>query len=89
MNKQLIFCMPIIILCMLKLNEVKKMLKEEVLFFVLHLLEIVLRVENTVKILKINLLISIKLNFNSLYLAQASFYFNSLYRASVSLKMEK
>jgi len=54
MNKQLIVYMPLMILCMLKIKELKKMLKEMELFFVLQLLEIVLFIGNTIKKLKSN-----------------------------------
>lgn len=81
---------------MLKIKELNKMLKEMVLLFVLHLLEIVLLIGNTVKIL----------NTSKLYLHSPEFQFSvsgsgfsvlvpaqgkfiSLYRASGSLKMKK
>ena len=57
MNKQLIIYMATKILWILKINELKKMLKEMELFFVLQLLEIVLFIGNTIK----------KLNSNRLY----------------------
>lgn len=95
-NKQQIVYMPLMILCMLKLIELKKMLKEPVLFFGLQLLEIVLVIHRRLKILNINEL--------EYYLLEPQFSvtgcgfsvlvsepgkFNSLYRASDSLKMKK
>jgi hypothetical protein len=57
MNKQLIIYMATKILWILSINELKKMLKEMELFFVLQLMEIVLFIGNTIK----------KLNSNRLY----------------------
>jgi len=54
MNKQLIIYMATKILWILKINELKKMLKEMELFFVLQLLEIVLFIGNTIKKLNSN-----------------------------------
>ena len=54
MNKQLIVYMETKILWILKINELKKMLKEMELFFVMQLLEIVLFIWNTIKILNTN-----------------------------------
>jgi hypothetical protein len=54
MNKQLIVYMAIKILWILKINELKKMIKEMELFFVLWLLEIVLFIWNTVKTMNNN-----------------------------------
>ncbi len=93
MNKQLIVYMPLMILCMLKIKELKKMLKEMVLFFVLQLLEIVLLAYNEFKVLIIN---KLKRNLPGFQfsvsgsgfsvLVQAPGKFNSLYRVSNSLK---
>jgi hypothetical protein len=52
MNKQLIVYMPLMILCMLKLNELKEMLKEMALFFVFQIQEEVLRIEAATNCLK-------------------------------------
>jgi hypothetical protein len=56
MNKQLIVYMPLMILCMLKIKELKKMLKAMVLFFVLQLLEIALAMHRHLNVLNINML---------------------------------
>jgi hypothetical protein len=56
MNKQLIVYMPLMILCMLKMKELKKMLEEIVQFFVLQLLKIVLPIDNGFKTSIINVL---------------------------------
>ncbi len=80
---------------MLKLNELKKMLKEQVLFFVLQLLEIVLLTGNEVKTLNISTLWYYSPVFQFSVsgpgfsvLVPAPDKFNSLYRASASLKMK-
>lgn len=44
------------ILCILKLKELKKMIKEQVLFFVLQLLEIVLVIHKYINIMNISTL---------------------------------
>ncbi|MCO6497198.1 MAG: hypothetical protein J5I50_06000 [Chitinophagaceae bacterium] len=96
MNKQLIVYMPLMILCIPKMDELKKKLKEEVLFFVLQLLEIVLLFEYTIKTLNINILIGHLSDFQfsvsdsgfSVFIP-ASGKFNSLYPASDSLKRIK
>lgn len=56
MNRQLIVYMPIMILCMLKIKQLKKMLKEQVLFFVLQLPEIVLVIHRQLNSLNIKTL---------------------------------
>lgn len=96
MNKQLIIYMPLMILCMLKIKELKKMLKEMVLFFVLQLLEIVLLIGNTIKMLNTSILYRHSPEFQFSVsgsgfsvLVPAPGKFNSLYRASGSLKMKK
>lgn len=81
---------------MLKLNELKKMLKEQVLFFVLQLLEIVLAIHRQLNILNINMLESYSPEFQFSVsgsgfsvLVSAPGKFNAMYRASVSLIMKK
>lgn len=81
---------------MLKIKELKKMMKGMVLFFVLQLLEIVLSIHKCLNVQNINTL--------GRYLPELQFSvsgsgfsvlvpepgkFNSLYRASGSLKMKK
>lgn len=96
MNKQLIVYMPLMILCMLKIIELMKMLKEMVLFFVLQLLEIVLVIHKCLNILNISILerklpefqFSVS-GFGFSVLVPAPGKFNSLYRASSSLKIKK
>lgn len=96
MNKQLIVYMPLMILCMLKIKELKEMLKEMMVFFVLQLLEIVLLIGNTGKTLNISILNHYSPVFQfsvsgpgfSVF-APESANFNSPYRASGSLKMKK
>lgn len=81
---------------MLKIKELKKMLKELVLFFVLQLLEIVLAMRKHLNVLNINTLerylsefqFSVS-GFGFSVLVSAAANFNSLYRASDSLKMKK
>lgn len=93
MNKQLIVYMPIMILCMLKIKELKNMLKEMVLFFVLQLLEIVLVIRKYLNIMNISTLernlpefqFSVSGSGFSV-LVPTPGKFNSLYRASASLK---
>lgn len=89
MNKQLIFYMPLMIHCMLKIKELKKMLKEMILFFVLQLLGIVLVIYKCLNILNINKLEHYLPDFQFSVLVPAPGKFNSLYRASGSLKMKK
>ena len=96
MNKQLIIYIPLMILCMLKIKELKKILKEQVLFFVLQLLEIVPSADRIIKTLNINLLKHISPEFQFSVssvgfsvLVPAPGKFNSLYRASSSLKIKK
>ena len=96
MNKELIVYMRIMILCMLKIKELKKMLKEMVLFFVLQLQEIVLLTHICYKYLNYNVLNCYWTGFQFsvsgsgfFVLAPESANFNSLYRASGSLKMKK
>lgn len=93
MNKQLIVYMRLMILYMLKIEEIKKMLKEVVLFFVLQLLEIVLLANKSITTLIYMLLTPLLINFQfSVFgfrffvLAPESVKLNSLYRASDSLK---
>ena len=93
MNKQLIIYMATKILWILKINELKKMLKEMELFFVLQLLEIVLFIWNTIKILNTNRLyrhspefLCSVLGSGFLCICYGLGNFNSLYRATDSLK---
>ncbi len=51
MNKKLIVYMRVMILCMLKMKELRMMLKEMVVFFVLQLLEIVTLEQKTLKLM--------------------------------------
>ena len=96
MNKQLSIYMPLMILCMLKIKELKKMLKEMMLFFVLQLQEIVLAIHKHLRVLNINTLerylpefqFSVS-GFVFSVLVPAPGKFNSLYRASDSLKIKK
>lgn len=96
MNKQLIVYMPLMILCMLKVNELKKMLKEQVLLFVLQLLEIMLVIPKYLYRLIITILeqylpvfqFSVSGPGFSVLVPEPG-RFNSLYRASGSLKMKK
>ncbi len=81
---------------MLKIKELMKMLKEMVLFFVLQLLEIVPLIHDYLKSLIINALNNCLLVFQfSVFgfgfsaLVPASGNFNSLYRATDSLKIRK
>lgn len=81
---------------MLKMKELKKMLKEMMLFFVLQLLKIVVLTGKTVKILNYNTLRSYLPAFQFSVsgsgfsvLVPAPGKFNSLYRAAGSLKMKK
>lgn len=81
---------------MLKLNELKKMLKEQVLFFVLQLLEKVLGIHRQLNVLNINMLerylpefqFSVSGSGFSVLVPEPG-KFNSLYRASGSLKIKK
>lgn len=81
---------------MLKIKELKKMLKEMLLFFVLQLLEIVLAMHKHLNVLNINTLerylpefqFSVS-GFGFSVLVSTPANFNSLYRASDSLKMKK
>lgn len=81
---------------MLKIKELKKMLKELVLFFVLQLLEIALAMRKHLNMLNINTLerhlpelqFSVS-GFGFSVLVPEPANFNSLYRASDSLKMKK
>lgn len=81
---------------MLKIKELKKMMKGMVLFFVLQLQEIVLAMHKHLKILKINTLehclpefqFSVSGSGFSVLVPEPG-KFNSLYRASGSLKMKK
>lgn len=80
---------------MLKMKELKKMLKEKVLFFVLQLLEIVLLTGNTFKTLIISTLNRYSFEFQFSVsgfgfsvLVPDPGTFNFLYRASGSLKMK-
>ncbi|HCR54735.1 MAG TPA: hypothetical protein DIW27_09980 [Cytophagales bacterium] len=93
MDKQLIVNMPLMILCMLKIKELKKMLKAMVLFFVLQLLEIVLAMHKHLNILNINTLVRYLPGFQfsvsgSVFsvLIPASGKFNSLYPSPESQK---
>lgn len=93
MNKQLIVYMPLMILCMLKIKELKKMLKAMVLFFVLQLLEIVLAMRKHLNVLDIKVLKTCLpgfqfsvLGFGFSVLVSAPINFNSLNWASGSLK---
>lgn len=93
MNKQLIVYMPLMILCMLKIKELKKMMKGMVLFFVLQLLEIVLATYKCLNVLYINTLecylpeLQFSVSGSGFFvLAPEPGKFNSLYRASGSLK---
>ena len=95
MNKQVIVYMPLMILCMLKIKELKKMLKEMMLFFVLQLQEIVLAIQKHLNVLNINMLERFLPEFQFSVsgsgfsvLVPAPGKFNSLYRASDSLKMK-
>lgn len=96
MNKQLIIYMPLMILCMLKIKQLKKMLKQMLLFFVLQLLEIVLVIRKHLNMLNISTLerhlpefqFSVSGSGFSV-LVPAPGKFNSLYRASGSLKIKK
>lgn len=81
---------------MLKLNELKKMLKEQVLFFVLQLLEIVLVIHRQLNVLNINMLERYLPEFQFSVsgsgfsvLVSAPGKFNSLYRTTDSLKIRK
>lgn len=81
---------------MLKLNELKKMLKAQVLFFVLQLLEIVQVIRKHLNMLNISTLERCLPEFQFsvsgsgfFVLVSAPGKFNSLYRASGSLKMKK
>jgi hypothetical protein len=81
---------------MLKIKELMKMLKEMVLFFVLQLQEIVLLIHDYLKSLTINTLNSCLpvfqfsvFGFGFSVLVPAPGKFNSLYRASSSLKIKK
>jgi len=96
MNKQLIIYMPLMILCMLKLKELKKVSVEMMVFFVLQQQEIVLPTYKYVKLLKYRFLSNCLTPFQfSVFcygfsvLVSASGKFNSLYRASDSLKIRK
>lgn len=81
---------------MLKIKELMKILKEMMLFFVLQLLEIVLLIHDYIKPLIINILkhclpefqFSV-FGFGFSVLVPASGNFNSLYRATDSLKIRK
>ncbi|TAD86933.1 MAG: hypothetical protein EAY75_06900 [Bacteroidetes bacterium] len=96
MNKQLIIYMPLMILCMIKIKQLKKMLKQMLLFFVLQLLEIVLVIRKYLNTLNISTLgqnvpefqFSVSGSGFSV-LVPAPGKFNSLYRASGSLKIKK
>ena len=96
MNKQLIICMPLMIICMLKIKELMKMLKEMVVFFVLQLIEIALLIHNYSTTLIIRTLkhflpefqFSV-FGFRFSVLVPESGNFNSLYRATDSLKIRK
>ena len=93
MNKQLIVYMPLMTLCMLNIKELKKKMKVMVLFFVLQLLEIVLAIHKCLNALNINALerylpglqFSVSGSGFSVLVPEPS-KFNSLYRASGSLK---
>ena len=81
---------------MLKLNELKKMLKEQVLFFVLQLLEIMLVISKYLYTLITSILEQYLPVFQFSVsgpgfsvLVPAPGKFNSLYRAYGSLKMKK
>lgn len=88
--------MRVMILCMLKIKELKKMLKKMTLFFVLQLQEIVTLKPIFYKLLNYNELKCYWINFQFsvsgsgfFVLARVSANFNSLYRTSGSLKMKK
>ena len=93
MNKEVIFYIPLMILCMLMIKELKKMLKEMVLFFVLLLIEIVLAMQNHLNVLYINMIerylpefqFSVSGSGFSVLVPEPE-NFNSLYRASGSQK---
>ena len=92
MNKWLIFYIPIMILCMLKIKQLKKMM----LFFVLQLQEIVLAIHKHLNVVIINILERYLPEFQFSVsgsgfsvLVPAPDKFNSLYRASDSLKIKK
>ncbi len=78
---------------MLMIKELKKMLKEMVLFFVLLLIEIVLAMQNHLNVLYINMIerylpefqFSVSGSGFSVLVPEPA-NFNSLYRASGSLK---
>lgn len=81
---------------MLKIKELKKMLEEMVQFYVLQLQEIVLLTDLSIKVLITNTFNRHSPEFQFsvsgsrfFVLAQEPENFNSLYRASGSLKMKK
>ncbi len=81
---------------MLKIKQLKKMLKQMLLFFVLQLLEIVLAIHKHLKVLNINMLERFLPEFQFSVsgsgfsvLVPAPGKFNSLYRTSDSLKIKK
>lgn len=81
---------------MLKIKQLKKMLKQMLLFFVLQILEIVLVIRKYLNILNINYLERHLSEFQFFVLGSgfsvlvpAPGKFNSLYRASGSLKIKK
>jgi hypothetical protein len=85
--------MRLMILCMLKINELKMLLKEIVVFFVLKLLEIVSPAYKHFKYLIYGYLTCRPVDFQFSVsgsgfsvLAQLPAHFNSLYPASDSLK---
>lgn len=96
MNKQQIVYMPLKILRMLKLKELMEMLKQMMLFFILQLLEIVPLIHNHSMILIFNKIERFLPEFQ-FFISSSGFFvlapepsnFNSLYRASGSLKMKK
>ena len=96
MNKLLIIYMPLMILCMLKLKQLKKMLKQMLLFFVLQLLEIVLAIRKYLNIMNISILAR-KLPEFQFSVSGSGFFvlvpapdkFNSLYSALDSLKIKQ
>lgn len=95
MNKQLIVYMPLMILCMLKIKELKKMMKGMVLFFVLQLPEIVLATYKCLNALNIKTLerylpeiqFSVSGSGFTVWVPELA-NINSLYPASGSLKMK-
>ncbi|WP_298143010.1 hypothetical protein [Flavobacterium sp.] len=96
MNKLLIIYMPLMILCMLKLKQLKKMLKQMLLFFVLQIQEIEFVFKIAEKALKYSNLQFLVLEIQFFVsgsgfsvLVPAPDKFNSLYSALDSLKIKQ